>query len=577
MRLIYAGFLLMILCPFLLLAQQTDSVQQSSAAQQKEVSDDLWLARSKAITEDLIKDAGDLTPSARALLWARLAQRWWQIDPEQAHSWMLKPIEIVETVPSMENHSERSERLSTARLLLTIVAPLDQKLSQRLIVVLSGGAEHLEDAERSSSAEGLVEAALTLVEKDPQRAAQLGALALQMGHPVDIAFLIYRLRDKDAGLADALFAQTLQAARQTMDSHLINSLTQHFFTELLHPDVHFPPSPDNLRTQLLRLDIDYLQANPINEQNQSTICLSVVSFIAPVLSQFDRLLPEQAGIARQSVSLCQSTSPLIRQRVDDALRDQPLNTVDDLLKAADDAQDIKVRTVYLYRAAALAKQQNDIDRALKILDSMSAESRDFMGEAWKTYRWQWAALSAIQHFKNGDITGMHLVINAVPDDLQPFAKLAFVSQLPTTKNKETDPTLEFLNDVRVGLRRSTVSDAEKISEYFALLRLTVKYQPTEATAVLKEAVAALNRAEQAKDQKSDQNQPQNLDTTDISKSLPAALLEMDEYSVKEAIASISSPDTRTQVRLELLGACLQKLRSTKQASPTAKPMASKGE
>jgi hypothetical protein len=305
--------------------------------------------------------------------------------------------------------------------------------------------------------------------------------------------------------------------------------------------------------------------------------MSVSSFIAPVLAQFDRLLPERAPVARQFVNQCQSTSPLVRQLVDDALRAQPLKTIDDLLKAADDAQDMNVRTVYQYRAAAMARQQNNLDRALKILDSMSAESRAFMGEAWRSYRWDWASQSALSHFKSGDVAGMYAVINAVPEDLQTFAKLAFVGDLPTIKNKETDPTLSFLDDVRAGLRRSTISDDEKSGWYFGLLQLTVKYQPAEAMAVLKETVATLNRAEQAKDQQSDQNEPKTLDTSSISKTLPTTLLEMDEYTVKEAIASIASPYTRALVRLELLGACLQQLRNTKQPVPGAKPAASKGE
>jgi hypothetical protein len=234
------------------------------------------------------------------------------------------------------------------------------------------------------------------------------------------------------------------------------------------------------------------------------------------------------------------------------------------LKAADDAKDSKVRTVYQYRAAALAKQQNDFDRALKILDSMSTESREFMGGSWEAYRWDWAATSALRHLKSEDIYGMRLILKAVPTDLQPFAKIAFVDRLPADRNGDTDPTLEFLGDARTGLRRTSVSDAEKSSWYFGLLRLTIKYQPTDATAVLQEAIAALNHADEAEAKKSSHD-----DRTwfDGSKVFSASLLEMDEYAVKEAVSSISSATTRVQVRLELLRVCLERLRSSKPAQP----------
>jgi hypothetical protein len=234
---------------------------------------------------------------------------------------------------------------------------------------------------------------------------------------------------------------------------------------------------------------------------------------------------------------------------------------------------MKVRTVYQFRAAMLAKEQNDFDRALKVLDSMSTESQEFMGGSWEAYRWDWAAISAIRHLKSRDVNGMRLIITAVPANLQAFAKIAFVRRLPANLDKNTDPTLEFLDDARTGLRRSSVSDAEKCGWYFALLRLIVKFRPVDATAVLKEAVAALNRAEQAKNKDSANHDSRSLVG---SENLSATLLEMDEYSVKDVVSSITSPDARVQVRLELLAVCLERLRSSKQTSPKPEQPAPKG-
>jgi hypothetical protein len=473
----------------------------------------------------------------------------------------------VEAVPNRENADERSQRLTTARLLLHIVGPLDEKLSQRLVAILSHDAEQATDADRLANADGLVEAAMALVDKDPPRAAALGALALRVGRSTQIVWLVSTLLSKDPVLGNALFAQTLAVARQSLDRELIASLTQIIFPESVQPGTGIRELPDNLRTELLKLDVVYLQANPITEENRNSNCNAIASFIFPVLVHFDRLLPQQAAFARQSINQCQSLSPFVRQRVDDARRDQPLNTVDDLLKAADDAEDSKVRTVYLYRAAALAKEQKDFDRALKILDSMNTESREFMGESWVAYRWDWATLSALRHNNSGDVYGMRLIMNAVPADLKPFAKIAFVARLPDLRDKDNDPTLEFLNDARTGLPRSALSDAEKADAYFALLPLAIKFQPVEATAILKEAVAALNRAAQAKDKAAGNNDGSSLSGSEFVKTLPASLLEMDEYVVKEAVASISSANTRVQVRLELLSVCLEQMRISKRTTP----------
>src|SRR5258706_7263850 len=167
MRCICLCLLIMAMRPLPGFAQQVGSAQQGSS------SYDLWLVRSQTITADLIKDSADLTPSERALLWARLAQRWWRDNPEQARSWMLKPIEMVEAVPNKENPDQRRQRLNTLRLRLEIVAPLDQKLSNRLVVILTQDAEQETKTERAANAAGLVEAAMFLVEKDQQRAVEL--------------------------------------------------------------------------------------------------------------------------------------------------------------------------------------------------------------------------------------------------------------------------------------------------------------------------------------------------------------------------------------------------------------------
>jgi hypothetical protein len=335
----------------------------------------------------------------------------------------------------------------------------------------------------------------------------------------------------------------------------------------MQPGATMPALPDEMRTELLKLDLAFLQANPITAENRDSICMSVVSFIAPMLGQFERLLPQQAAIARQSVNRCQSKSPLAQQRIDEALNNQPLNTVAAQLKAGDDTEDLKVRTVYQYRAAVLAKDKTDPERALKILDSMSTESREFMNGAWETIRVEWAVQSAVSYYKSGELYRMRFIINAVPADLQPLVRIGFVWQLPEIRDKETDPTLEFLNDARTGLRRSKVSDAEKWGYYFALLRLTVNYQPSEAPGALKEAVAALNRVDQSKAKESGNDKPDSLDGSGFSRTVPASLLAMDEYTVREAVSSITSPESRAQVRLALLEGCLEKTRSLKQARP----------
>src|SRR5678815_1507227 len=79
---------------------------------------ELWLVRSQTLTSDLLKDGTDLTSFQRAVLWLKLAQRWWREDPKRARGWIMNAIEVVEQVPNKEKPEEREVRLQTARVIV---------------------------------------------------------------------------------------------------------------------------------------------------------------------------------------------------------------------------------------------------------------------------------------------------------------------------------------------------------------------------------------------------------------------------------------------------------------------------
>ena len=140
---------------------------------------------------------------------------------------------------------------------------------------------------------------------------------------------------------------------------------------------------------------------------------------------------------------------------------------------------------------------------------------------------------------------MNLILDGTPSDLQPFAKAAFVTWLPEQAVSETEPVIQILNDAIKELRRSNITAAYKYNWYFGLLRATVN-------AVLKDAIASLNQVKEVSP----------LNETDWLKYLGAPLLEMDEFVVKDALASITPDAYRAQLRLALLDATLERLKNT---------------
>ena len=494
-------------CFILLALLTTLSLAAPSPCDQKEARE-LWRVRAQTITDDLLKDATDLSPMQRAVLWAKLGQRWWREDPKRARVWITNAIEVVEQVPNKETPEERQERLETASVLLAIVTPLDSKLGKKLLTVLV--SDKSTDNEHSAAANALIDAAVTVVKDDPKRAYELGALALRTGRPNNsIRELLFPLRASSPKLADSLFDQALDLVKQDPQSRLLNSLLYVAFPAQRGLGDNIPVPPEPLRSELLQVLVGLLTANPAGDK------CGVVTWIAQFVTEIERLLPKQWLVVRQAINQCQSTStsPPNQRQIDDA---------------------------------TLAMEHKDYELALKLLDDMPKEAR---GESWDSNRWQWAADGAIEHYKNSRFGEMNLMLDAVPSDLQLLAKTGFIQWLPERAGSETAPIIQILNDALKGLRRSNIP--EKYNWYFGLLRSTIKYQPADANAVLKDAIASLN---QVKDETP-------LNTTDYMKYIGPPLLEMDEFVVKDALASVTQVPMRAQLRLSLLNATLQRMRN----------------
>lgn len=517
---------------------------------QADVSYELWRARAQTITDDVLKDASSLNSFRRAIVWGKLAVLWWRDDPGRARSWLNNAIEVLEQVPNRESPKERQQRLTTAKFLSPIAASLDPKLSKRLITIVTAVDESTPDSERALIASSLINTAVSMVVHDPKRAAELGSWALRVGTPNDISALLFPLRARDEKLANSLFEQALTAGRQHLDPSLLDSLTYVAFPAEKGIPGQVPLVPDNLRADLLGLHVAYLNKHANEISNGPSSCFAL-DFITPLLSEFDRLLPQHAPLVRQMVQKCRSQIPTARQELDNPAGLQSPNTIEALLEAAADSDVVHVRTLYQYRAAHLAKDKMDYDQAIKILDNMSSESRELMQSSWNIARSDWAASSAIEHYKNGRLVEMNAVFNAVPAKAQPLAKMMFLDRLPAKKNAEGAPTIQFLNDARTGLRKSDMPDSEKFRLYFDLLHLTMRYQPADATSVLKEAIASLNGGI-TKDSTF-------LEGAEFTNVLRASLLDIDEFAVKEILASVTSLEARVQLRFQLLKDTLQRM------------------
>ncbi|MEJ7623757.1 MAG: hypothetical protein WKF34_07170 [Pyrinomonadaceae bacterium] len=532
---------------------------ESSPAQADQIQErrTFWFSRAEDATYGSLKDTVFLSPLEQAILYARLGAAWWEEKPEEARLWLQKAVRLVETSPNKENPAEKQQRLATARLLLTIVSRVDKSLSDNLVnIVASGIGAH---GENSQTADALIQAALSLVDSNPQRAVELGTISIRFGSSNSFASLVWALQRRSPDFARRLFLSALANARNERSEKWLSLLGYTAFTKGSNSDSDLPK---DLQIELLKLYIEPLQATSITEENQKRLCGHVSNYIVPFVDQFNELLPFQTEQINPIVARCQTMfSPLEKEQADKSSETRTLKTIDDYLKASDEEKNLNVRTQYQYKAAQMAVRQGDHDRAISILDRMSEESRRLMRSTWDGHRWEWAAALAFKLWKQGSIAEMAQVLDHVPSDIRGFALVAIVDKFPN--NVQITLVTELLSDAKKNLDKSKSSYRERIEGFLVLMRLYAKYrQIDEAADAFKDVTRLVN---QITSDETSENKKSGLsiffeDRKIFLEGIPPILFERREYALRDAIASINALPNRLLARLDLLTLCLAEYR-----------------
>lgn len=522
-------------------------------------SKDIWVGRAQGFTDEIAKDAAALTKLDRAVVWARLGDYWWKDDLKQARAWMQKAVLELEVAPNQEDAADRARRFAAARSVLKIIAPRDKALGDRVTDIFTTNSARMTPAERRENASALIDAALQAVETNPQQAFEFGLASLRAGGSPRIGSLLGALRRHDYALGDRLFIETLAVAQASYDREMLAALAAVAFKGAVPSDM--------LRKKVLGVIAEGLLRAPGSPGDEAAAC-NLASIAAGLLKEFDRQLPQQAGQVRIALTRCQpGLSSTERHQVDESMSDISLRTVDDLKQAASRAGDLRIRDQYLERAANKAAQQREFDRAVAILDDISAEGQSLMNGAWESWRWEYTTSSAFVRYKYEDFYGMRQVINGAPDKLRPFVQTTLAEKFHHLKDMTI--AVELIQEARKGMARANPSDAA--DGYMLLVRLYAQLLPADVLAVFREAVAAINRIDQQSlsgglHPKGD-SESLVLSNDILLKSfaIPISLLDVDDFDVRQSISSIESPIKRIAVRLNLLNSSLEQRREQRRS------------
>lgn len=535
----------------------------NSAAQVKPDVIDLRYRRSltetqiEQVSNDLAKDATLFQPLDRAILWSRLGDLWWKADAERGRGFLLRAVEDLEAAAAKSTsermqENDRRQLINTIGVVMRIVAARDQKLGDRLLASLSllttETKENSLSKNSSYMADALVEAALQVVSEDPARAAQLGSLSLRHGKANQFHSLLIGLRERDGKLADDLFNEALTTAQVSQNNNLFSSLLFAAFTANYNPSIKaLPPSPE-LRGKLLNAIIKgVIQADLASQQPDCGYAF----LIGPLLTEVDQFAPEQAAPVRKALMRCKDAV----LGGEEAIRNQPLKTVEEFLSAARNAESVGLRVLFLSRAMQAAARSGKFDLAISILDGMSHEEREVMGDAWDPVRVQYATSAGLQSYEKEDFAGMERIVNAVPQELQAFVALNIGEAMLEKNTDKNDVALDLLARARRRFEKLENPDFNTFYPYMSLVRAYGKVAPQDAYGVFREAVNSINRATRVLKENTDQSEQiarGQFEPLDI----PSELVQLSAFDLISIVSSVESAALRTRLRLSLLSSLL---------------------
>lgn len=257
-----------------------------------------WTDRARLLTEDLLSDTKALDTFERASLWGRLAEVWWQQDPERARTWFVNGLKLVESSPAGDK-ADQACRLVAVRTLLSISGAKAPEFNERLTAILTKHVDRNDPDQSRENATALVEAGLAVLASNPSEAGRLGAESLKLGVSIRLGNLLWRLRNRDKAVGDLLFNHALTVAKTTNEYNL--------FSLLLTATVQGPYSTEQHQTTVLA-SLGEALYNVLTPQSMRAANCHLAPLLTSHLARFDKLLPLQAQRIRTAVTACSPTT-----------------------------------------------------------------------------------------------------------------------------------------------------------------------------------------------------------------------------------------------------------------------------
>jgi hypothetical protein len=355
-------------------APSANSSAVSSAARRSKEAQ-MWLENANVLTKEIVDDGTANLPRFNDFVMnARLAEAWWKVDQKRARHFLDASVAIANDHKA-ETPVEGFKRLFVAVTVMQIATLLDHQRSDEVLDAILTQAVRLgpraksedEMKARASFANLIEEQSGTYVQNSNLRRAKLFRALLNLGEgELSIPFLP-EIYSSDTALGDELYSETLDAfANQNVPTTALRGLAG---ISIANPDIKVSPE---LKSRMLSLVTDSIVQGTANGITAES-CRANSNLLTLVLYYPPETQTKVRPIAEQCKAL--ATNEIDRIRIEGALQQKMgPDSPDELLSAAENEKDTQ-RRAEIKNGAAGVVSDSDPERALSILDGMTAEEK----------------------------------------------------------------------------------------------------------------------------------------------------------------------------------------------------------
>jgi tetratricopeptide (TPR) repeat protein len=408
---------------------------------------------------------------------------------------------------------------------LALVSRRDADLAEKLIKSVADNSPDKEagtnaqaGAEQKARRDLYLQAALSIVESDPGRAAQLAKAGLGGEISPEILKILFALRSSNPAAADDLFGAALAVARRDgrRASMNIATLAPYVLPEFTtmgagtgstqKTGATLRAAPPLVR-EFLNFTYDtFLQLSGVAAQlglpgaNYAAATPNPMDYMTGqrLLPAFIRYMPDKAMTFRQAVDAVARN--MSQSNVVDAVGKmlQP-GGADELLEQAKSEQNKFLKDLLYTRAAMSAMTGGDFDRALSIVEKLGDEDR--RANLGSLIRLQ-AATAAL---KKEDLDSA-LRYTAGVSDLRQRAYLCGMIARALLDKNDAERAVEVLNDAERDIDKAD-DDAVKANALLIIAESKSRIAPAQGFEAVGVAVKAFNHADNAEGNKGRESSP----------------------------------------------------------------------